>query len=111
MIVDHRVYTLKPNRLKDFLNLYEEHGLPLQRKYLGEPVGFYATEIGRLNRIIHLWQYEDLADRERRRAAMEADPAWSAYRQMVIEADCLLDMQNEIVRPVPFFKSQAAGRS
>ena len=56
-------------------------------------------------------QYEDLADRERRRAAMEADPAWSAYRQMVIKADCLLDMQNEIVRPVPFFKGHGASRS
>jgi hypothetical protein len=35
MIFDHRVYTIKPNRLGRFLETYEKLALPLQHKYLG----------------------------------------------------------------------------
>jgi hypothetical protein len=31
----------------------------LQRKYLGEPYGFFVTHIGHLSRVVHLWQYEE----------------------------------------------------
>ncbi len=103
MIFDHRTYTARPNRLSDFLKLYEEVGLPMQRKYLGEPFGFFQTHIGDLGRADHLWQYESLADREARREAMEADPAWQAYRRQVIEEDNLLDMRTQIPTPVSFF--------
>ncbi len=107
MIIDHRIYTCRPNMLPLFSKLYEEEGLPLQRKYLGEPIGFYMTHIGPLSRLVHLWQYESLADREERRDRMEADPAWQAYRQRVRETDFLLDMTNEILKPVSWFKPQA----
>jgi hypothetical protein len=59
--------------------------------------------IGPLGRVVHLWQYEDLADRERRRDAMEADPEWQAYRRVALEEDTLVDMENQILKPVPFF--------
>jgi len=107
MIFDHRIYTIRPNRLNDFLALYEAQGLPLQREYLGEPFGFFYTYIGKLGRVIHLWKYESLADRDERRARMEADPRWQAYREKVIETDYLLDMQNEILKAAPFFNPQS----
>jgi len=46
MIFDHRTYNIKPNRLGKFLETYERLALPLQRKYLGEPYGFFVTHIG-----------------------------------------------------------------
>ena len=52
---------------------------------------------------MHLWKYKSMADREERRDAMEADPAWQDYRRQVIEADNLLDMRNQILKPVSFF--------
>ena len=103
MIFDHRTYNIKPNRLGKFLETYERLALPLQRKYLGEPYGFFVTHIGPMSRVVHLWQYEDLADRERRRDAMEADPEWQAYRRDALEEDTLVDMENQILKPVSFF--------
>jgi NIPSNAP len=103
MIIDHRVYTIKPNRLNRFLETYERLALPLQRKYLGEPYGFFVSHIGPLNRVVHLWQYESLADREQRREAMEADLEWHAYRRVALEEDTLVDMEDQILKPVPFF--------
>ena len=75
MIVDHRTYELQPGRLRDFLALYEKEGLPVQLKHLGNLVGYYTTEVGNVNEIVHIWGYADLADRTKRRAAMAADPA------------------------------------
>lgn len=103
MIFDHRQYTMRPNRVTAFLNTYERVALPLQRQYLGEPYGFWITDIGPLSRIIHVWQYESIGDRQTRRDAMEADPAWQAYRKLAIEEDNLLDMENMILKPAPFF--------
>ena len=76
MIVDHRTYELQPGRLRDFLALYEKEGLPVQMKHLGNLVGYYTTEVGNVNEIVHMWGYSDLADRTKRRAAMAADSAW-----------------------------------
>jgi hypothetical protein len=103
MIFDHRTYNIKPNRLANFLETYERLALPLQRKYLGKPYGFFATHIGPLSCVVHLLQYEDLADRERRRDAMESDPEWRAYRRIALEEDTLIDMENQILKPVLFF--------
>jgi NIPSNAP len=103
MIIDHRVYTIKPNRLNRFLETYERLALPVQRKYLGEPYGFFVSHIGPLNRVVHLWQYESLADREQRCDAMEADLEWQAYRRVALEEDTLVDMEDQILKPVPFF--------
>ena len=72
MIVDHRTYELQPGRLREFLALYEKEGLPVQKKHLGNLVGFFTTEVGNVNEIVHIWAYEDLADRTKRRAAMAA---------------------------------------
>ena len=44
-----------------------------------------------------------LADREQRRDAMEADLEWQAYRRVALEEDTLVDMENQILKPVPFF--------
>jgi hypothetical protein len=104
MIFDHRMYTMRPNRVAAFLATYETIALPLQRKYLGEPYGFWVTDIGPLSRVVHVWQYVSISDRQARRDAMEADPAWHEYRKVVIEQDNLLDMQNMILKPAPFFK-------
>jgi NIPSNAP len=103
MIFDHRMYTMRPNRVSAFLATYERIALPLQRRYLGEPFGFFVTDIGPLSRIVHIWQYQSIADRQARRDAMEADPAWQDYRNLVTKEDNLLDMQNMILKPVPFF--------
>ena len=97
---DNRTYELQPGRLRDFLALYEKEGLPVQKKHLGNLVGFFTTEVGNVNEIVHIWGYEDLADRTRRRAAMAADPAWQAYLQK--SREYMKHMINTILVPTSF---------
>lgn len=102
MIIDHRTYTLYPGKLPALLELYAAEGYPVQTQYLGEPYGwFVSSDIGELNQIVHLWKYTDLADREQRRARMQADPRWQAY--LAKAAPLLMRMENKILRGTSFF--------
>ena len=102
MIVEHRTYTLKPLRTRDFLALYEKAALPLQRKYLGRLIGFFVSEIGPMNQVVHLWAFDSLADREQRRQAMEADPLWTPYVDALRELDVMLQQETKLLRSVSF---------
>jgi hypothetical protein len=66
-------------------------------KHLGHLVGYSRPRSGNVNEIVHIWAYEDLADRTRRRAAMAADPAWQAYLQK--SREFMKTMNNKILVP------------
>ena len=100
MIIDERTYTLHPGKLADLLKLYEAEGKPAQWKHLGDPVGWFYTDVGVLNQIVHLWRYENYADREARRAAMSADPAFKAY--LAKATPMIAKMENRILVPAAF---------
>lgn len=102
MIIDHRTYTFRPGAVKQWLKKYEEEGLPLQKKHLGEFLGLFTTEAGNLHQVVFMWGYEDLGDRERRRAAMEADPDWQAFIAGIWSLDIIETQEIKFLRPVPF---------
>lgn len=106
MIIDHRTYTLHPLKLAPWLELYETHGLPVQIKHLGPLIGFFTTEIGTLNQVIHLWSFESLEDRSARRAAMAKDPGWHAFLEKNAELGALAHQENKIIVPVSFSPMQ-----
>ena len=102
MIVDLRIYTCKPNRMGDFVKIYQDLAWPLQQKYLGRCLGWYTTVEGELNRVVHMWGYDSQGDREARRKAMAGDPSWGAYLAAVAKADVLVNMENRILAPTAF---------
>lgn len=102
MIVDHRTYTCHPTKLNKWLALYETYGLPVQNRHLGRLIGFFVTEVGPLNQVVFMWGYEDMGDRERRRAAMAKDPDWQEFLKRNEELGALQHQENKIVVPVPF---------
>ena len=102
MIVDQRTYTVRTGGVREFRALYAAGGRATQVEHLGEPVGYYTTEVGDVNQIVHLWQYADLADRDRRRAALESDPRWLAYRRKAGAAGHVIKQYNSILKVVDF---------
>jgi NIPSNAP len=103
MIFDHRTYTVKPGSLPKQLRLYEKHGKAPQERHLGKPLLYGVTETGPINSYVHVWVYENAGDREKRRAAMQADPEWQAFIKMSAEAGYLIKQENKILTPAPFF--------
>ena len=98
MIVDERIYTLKIGALNAYRELYVSEGLAVQKRILGNLIGYYFTEIGTQNQIVHLWGYESLADRDARRAALFQDPEWLAYIEK--SAPLLERQENRILKPL-----------
>ena len=100
MIVDHRTYTIKHGQTKAYIELFEQYGLPVQTKHLGNFIGYFETAIGPLNQVVHLWGYDSLADMEQKRAARDADPGWAEYQA---KTDGLVQAQeNSLTTPAPF---------
>ena len=78
-LVDHRIYTIKPRRMAEFLEVFDRLAMPVLLKTLGTPLGFYTSLVGPLNQVVHLWGYDDLADYERRCHARDTHPDFPAY--------------------------------
>jgi hypothetical protein len=104
MIVDLREYTLQAGRVAEFLALYEREGLAIQREIQGALVGHYATEVGALNQVVHLWAYESFEDRAVRRARLASHPGWKAYLEKAMPM--IVSAQNRILRPSAFFEHE-----
>lgn len=100
MIVEFRTYRFHVGKVAEWLAYYEKNGLPVQRRHLGEPVGFFVSDVGELNEVVHLWRYASHDDREKRRANLFKDPDWRTY--LVNQPPVILSQSNRILVPASF---------
>jgi hypothetical protein len=84
MIIEMRTYSLAPGTIGKWLALYETHGLQIHTEILGRLVGYFTSEFGDVNEIIHLWAYESYEDREHRRAKLTANAEWKSFLDMAL---------------------------
>ena len=103
MLLDVRTYRCRPGTIKKHLALYENMGKGPQTRHLGQPFAYLLTETGNINEFIHIWAYEDAADRARKRAAMQADPDWIAYVEESAKLGALEKQDNRLMMPAAFF--------
>jgi hypothetical protein len=78
-LVDHRIYTIRPRRMGEFIEVFNRLAMPILLETLGHPLGFWTSWVGPQNQFVHLWGYESLADYERRSLARDAHPDFPAY--------------------------------
>jgi NIPSNAP len=102
VLIDHRYYRIKPGRVQAHLDLYEQAGFKAQSRHLGQPFAYLYTESGDVNTLVHMWLYDNVADRAGRRAAMAADPEWQNYLRLLVESGYLESQQNNLMLPANF---------
>ena len=102
MIVEERIYTLQAGQAPAYIRLYEAEGMAIQKPILGRMVGYYTTEFGPLNQVIHLWAYDSLQEREERRARLLANEGWKAYVAKV--RPMVVSQENKLLVPAPFMQ-------
>lgn len=100
MIVEQRTYRVKIGKIPDFLKAVETIGLPVMRRTLGGLIGYFVTEVGPLNEVVHLWAYESLEDRARRREACAAHPDWERFLGTV--RPLFEHMETRVMTPASF---------
>ena len=62
-IYELRTYTLNVGKLSEAVKLYTDLGWPALQPYKDHLIGYFTGDIGALNQIVHLWKFEDDADR------------------------------------------------
>ena len=97
-----RTYLLKPTTLKKFLDIYNNEIRETHVAILGNQIGFFYTELGELNKVVHLYGYDSQEDRDKRRAILVKNKDFNNYLAKV--ENLIVHMKNEILLPTEFSK-------
>ena len=71
-----RTYTLKVGAMGEAVGLYNEFGWPAIQKEGHDKrlVGYFTGDTGMINQIVHLWRFEDDAERREHWKTLFANP-------------------------------------
>ncbi|RWF33434.1 MAG: NIPSNAP family protein [Mesorhizobium sp.] len=100
MIVEERIYRIRSGKISEYLKLVREEGLAIQEPILGGLIGYFVTEAGQLNQVVHLWRYADFADRVARRRTLSEDARWRVFIPKL--AALIESAENRILLPTDF---------
>lgn len=100
MIVEERIYRLHVKKVPEFLRIYEEYGFEVHSRILGSLIGYFTTDVGHLNQVVHLWAFKSHDDRARRRARLVKNKTWSKCADML--APLIISQENRILVPTRF---------
>src|SRR6202012_682448 len=78
MIYELRTYTLKPGTVPQMVKAASTVSQDVRGDEYGKLEGYWSTEIGPLNQVMHLWSYHDLDERARLRAELSKNPRWQS---------------------------------
>ena len=100
MIVEQRDYHVFTGKLNELVKLYADEGIELQQRYLGNLLGVFTTDVGALSTYTSMWGYDSYAEREERRARLQADDAWKTFLGKI--QPLIHTQQNRILVPTSF---------
>ena len=99
-IYELRTYAVVVGKMADVVELYKSAGWPALAGHPKKLVGYFTGDIGALNQLVHLWKFDDDADRRAFWAGVYADPDFMAFaRQM---RPMLLSQDNKLMLAAPW---------
>jgi hypothetical protein len=102
MIHELRIYTYRqgavPEVIKDSATLSRD----IRGDRYGKLEGYWFTDIGPLNRVVHLWSYTDLNERARLRAELARNERWTReyaplHKDVTVRQD--IRLMNPVIGP------------
>jgi hypothetical protein len=99
-----RIYHCVPGRLPALHERFRDHTLGFWDKHGIHQVGFWTTLIGESNHALtYLLRWDDLAERERKWNAFQADPGWIEARAASEAAQPIVArIENRILAPTDY---------
>ncbi len=103
MIYELRTYTLKPGTLPDMVKAASTVSRDIRGNDFGKLEGYWFTEIGPLNQVMHLWSYASYDERTRLRGELAKNPRWGSeylplIRPLLMRQD--IRLLNALIAPV-----------
>ena len=77
MIYELRTYTVKPGSLGDMVKASSTVSRDIRKDDFGKLEGYWVTEIGPLNQVMHMWSFADFNERARLRGELGKNPRWT----------------------------------
>jgi NIPSNAP protein len=102
MIYELRTYTVKQGTAPEMAKTAGTVGRDIRGDNYGKLEGYWVSEIGHLNQLMHLWSYSDLNERARLRGELGKNKRWTSEyipltRQNLIRQEVRL--LNAVVAP------------
>ena len=104
MMHELRIYHCVPGRLPALLNRFTNTTLGIWDRHGIRQAGFWTAEIGPSNQILYyLLEWENLAEREAKWTAFQADPEWHEKRaESEKDGAIVARVENMILKPTAF---------
>ena len=95
MLYELRTYTVKPGTLGDIVKAASTVSRDVRGNNYGKLEGYWFTEIGPLNQVMHMWSYASYDERARLRGELAKNPRWTGeyiplIRPIVVRQDIRL---------------------
>ena len=78
MIYELRTYTVKPGTVGEMVKAASTVSTEIRGNNFGKLEGYWFTEIGPLNQVMHMWSYSDLNERARLRGELAKNARWTS---------------------------------
>ncbi len=97
-----RTYTLYVGKLDEVVKHYQELGWPAMQKggYDKKLVGYFTMDVGALNKLVHLWKFDDDADRRNHWDRLFKDDDFMAFAKKI--RPLILTQENQLMHEAPW---------
>jgi len=99
-IYELRTYDVVVGKMADVVSLYNTEGWPAIQRHPERLVGYFTGDVGAINQVIHLWKFEDDADRRAFWAGVFADEAFMDFARKL--RPLLLSQNNKLMLASPW---------
>jgi len=99
LIYELRTYTLQPGTQAQFVKNSAEVGRKARGDNYGKLEGYWSTEFGTLNQVVHLWSFDSFDERARLRGELAKNEEWIT-KYLPLTRGALLAQENKILSPV-----------
>ena len=77
MIYELRTYTTRQGTVQEVAKAASTVSREIRGDNYGKLEGYWVSDIGHLNQVMHLWSYSDLNERARLRVELSKNPRWN----------------------------------
>ncbi len=78
-VYELRTYSVIVGKMAEVVELYKSQGWPALARHPSRLVGYFTGDVGALNQLVHLWKFDDDADRRAFWAGVAADAEFGAF--------------------------------
>ena len=97
-----RTYTLHVGKLAEAINVYRDVGWPALEKggFDAKVVGYFISDVGTLNQLVHLWKFDDDTDRRQHWSSLFQDDDFMAFAAKI--RPLISVQQNQLLQAAPW---------